>query len=364
MSDVVGSGEHRYDVVEGWAKLPDGWEFKDVGAVAVDSKDHVYVFNRGEHPMMVFDRDGQFPALMGRRPVSARARPAHRRARHALPDRRRRPHGAQVHHRRQGAARASALPGKPAPYMSGEPFHRCTHTALSPKGEIYVSDGYGNARVHKYSPDGKLLMSWGEPGTDPGQFNIVHNIVYRSRTAGSTSPTARTIACRCSTATASTRRSGTTCTGRAASTAHAAPASSRSSSSASWARAWRSTAALRTSARASASSTTRASASRGSAARTARVSRPASSSRRTASRSTRAATSIVGEVAYTDWPQIAPRRADAQSTALAAEAGARGVKRKSERDQDAVMGRKTPRPIAIRIGLHAIVLHAEVDLIL
>src|SRR5204863_269186 len=58
----------------------------------------------------------------------------------------------------------------------GEPFHRCTHTALSPKGEIYVSDGYGNARVHKYSPAGKLLFSWGEPGTDPGQFNIVHNI--------------------------------------------------------------------------------------------------------------------------------------------------------------------------------------------
>jgi hypothetical protein len=42
--------------------------------------------------------------------------------------------------------------GKPAPFMSGEPFYRCTHTALSPKGEIYVSDGYGNARVHKYSP--------------------------------------------------------------------------------------------------------------------------------------------------------------------------------------------------------------------
>jgi hypothetical protein len=68
------------------------------------------------------------------------------------------------------------LPNKPAVYMSGEPFHRCTHTAQSPKGEIYVSDGYGNARVHKYSPDGKLLKSWGEPGTDPGQFNIVHNI--------------------------------------------------------------------------------------------------------------------------------------------------------------------------------------------
>jgi DNA-binding beta-propeller fold protein YncE len=68
------------------------------------------------------------------------------------------------------------IPNKPAPFMSGEPFHRCTHTALSPNGEIYVSDGYGNARVHKYTPDGKLIKSWGEPGSDPGQFNIVHNI--------------------------------------------------------------------------------------------------------------------------------------------------------------------------------------------
>jgi DNA-binding beta-propeller fold protein YncE len=68
------------------------------------------------------------------------------------------------------------IAGEAAPYMSGEPFHRCTHTALSPQGDIYVSDGYGNARVHKYSADGKLLFSWGEPGTDPGQFNIAHNI--------------------------------------------------------------------------------------------------------------------------------------------------------------------------------------------
>ena len=61
--------------------------------------------------------------------------------------------------------------------MSGEPFERCTHSALSPNGDIYVSDGYGNARVHKFTPDGKLIKSWGEPGTDPGQFNLVHNIV-------------------------------------------------------------------------------------------------------------------------------------------------------------------------------------------
>ena len=68
------------------------------------------------------------------------------------------------------------MPGEPAPMYGGDPFNRCTHTALSPEGDIYVSDGYGNARVHKYSPNGKLQFSWGEPGTDPGAFNIVHNI--------------------------------------------------------------------------------------------------------------------------------------------------------------------------------------------
>src|ERR1700741_4338219 len=60
MPTILGSGEHRYRVVEGWAKLPDGWELTDVASVAVDSKDRVYVFNRGTHPMIVFDRDGNF----------------------------------------------------------------------------------------------------------------------------------------------------------------------------------------------------------------------------------------------------------------------------------------------------------------
>src|SRR6202171_6547639 len=60
MAIIVGSGEYRYRIVEDWAKLPDGWSFKEVGAVGVDAKDNVYVFNRGEHPVMVFDREGKF----------------------------------------------------------------------------------------------------------------------------------------------------------------------------------------------------------------------------------------------------------------------------------------------------------------
>ena len=61
--------------------------------------------------------------------------------------------------------------------MSGDPFNRCTHVAIDPRnGDFYVSDGYGNARVHKYSPDGTHLFSWGASGTDPGCFNIAHNV--------------------------------------------------------------------------------------------------------------------------------------------------------------------------------------------
>ena len=60
MTLTLGSGEYQYHVNENWAKLPEGWEFRDVAGVAVDSKDNVYVFNRGDHPMMVFNKDGEF----------------------------------------------------------------------------------------------------------------------------------------------------------------------------------------------------------------------------------------------------------------------------------------------------------------
>jgi len=175
MTTIVGDGEFKYEVVEDWAKLPPGWDFKEVGGVGVDKNDNVYVFNRGEHPMMVFDRDGNFLRAWGEG-LFPRA------------------HGVYMapddtiwltddgdHTVRQCTLDGKVLltlgiPGKPTPYMSGEPFHRCTHTAMAPNGDFFVSDGYGNSRVHKYSPDGKLIKSWGEPGTDPGQFNIAHNI--------------------------------------------------------------------------------------------------------------------------------------------------------------------------------------------
>jgi DNA-binding beta-propeller fold protein YncE len=176
MAVVLGSGTHRYEVVEKWAKLPAGMEFNaDVAAVGVDAQDRVYAFNRGQHPMVVLDRDGNLLRTWGegvfRRPHGVHMAPdetlwltddGDHTVRHCTLDGK--------------VLLTLGIPGKATPYMSGEPFHRCTHTALSPQGNLYVSDGYGNARVHKFTPDGRLLASWGEPGTDPGQFNIPHNI--------------------------------------------------------------------------------------------------------------------------------------------------------------------------------------------
>ena len=176
MSVVIGSGDYRYRVDTEWGKLPDGWSFTDVAAVATDHKDNVYVFNRGEHPMIVFDREGNFLRSWGE-DIFTKAHGLHIGPNETL----------YCTDDGDHTMRACTLDGKvlmtigtskkPAPYMSGLPFHRCTHTALSPEGDIYVSDGYGNPRVHKYSPDGKLLFSWGESGVEPGQFNLPHNIV-------------------------------------------------------------------------------------------------------------------------------------------------------------------------------------------
>jgi hypothetical protein len=177
MAVVLGTDGFRYEVQDGWAKLPPGMEFNaDVAAVGVDKHDSVYAFNRGQHPMCVFDREGNLLRTWGEG-VYPRA------------------HGVFMapddtiwltddadHTVRQCTLDGKILltigiPGKPSPYMSGEPFHRCTHTAMSPDGKhLYISDGYGNARIHKFTVDGKWVSAWGEPGTDPGKFNIPHNI--------------------------------------------------------------------------------------------------------------------------------------------------------------------------------------------
>lgn len=175
MPAAVGTAPYRYRLVDDWAKIPRDWTLADVAAVAVDGQDRVFVFNRGDHPMIVLDRDGNVLTTWGETLFH-------------------RPHG--LHIGRDGALYCTddgdhtvrkctpegrvlleiGIPGRPSGFMSGKPFNRCTHTALSPDGDIYVSDGYGNASMHKFTPDGRHLVSWGECGSDAGQFNVPHNV--------------------------------------------------------------------------------------------------------------------------------------------------------------------------------------------
>jgi len=67
--------------------------------------------------------------------------------------------------------------GEPCEWQSGGMFNRPTDVAIHPvTGELFVSDGYGNSRIHKFDPDGNHIKSWGESGTDPGQFSLPHNV--------------------------------------------------------------------------------------------------------------------------------------------------------------------------------------------
>jgi secreted PhoX family phosphatase len=166
----------NYRPVEMWGALPDGMSFVEATSVAVDTSDDVYVFNRGAHPVIVFDRTGRFKRTWGQGMF-------------------RRAHGITVgpdgslwltddlHHTiRQFTPEGKCLltigdPDTPSTLQGGQPFNRPTHVAISPKtGDVFISDGYGNSRVHKYDPKGRHLLSWGEPGTDPGCFNLPHNI--------------------------------------------------------------------------------------------------------------------------------------------------------------------------------------------
>jgi sugar lactone lactonase YvrE len=180
-------GEHKleYEVLEGWERLPEGWSFVEVAGVAVDSHDRVYVFNRGDHPVIVFDKEGKFLDAWGEDVFSS--------AHGIFIDRHDHVYCADnldhtvrkfttdgtllmtLGEADQPADTGFKIGESPVQY-SGGPFNMVTNVAVTESGEMFISDGYGNARIHRFSAEGKLLSSWGEPGAGPGQFNLPHSV--------------------------------------------------------------------------------------------------------------------------------------------------------------------------------------------
>ena len=189
---LYGAGKYTYELVDGWAKCPEGFSFFDVPGLSIDSQDRVYVLSRSVHPVTVFDREGNLLTWWGegffKRTHGTCVGPDgsvyctddkdHTVSKFTPEGKLLLTLGNKDQPSDTGYVQESYdfFWGLTTIKRGGPPFNRPTGIALSPSGEIYVSDGYGNARVHKFSPDGTLLFSWGEPGYAPGQFRLPHSV--------------------------------------------------------------------------------------------------------------------------------------------------------------------------------------------
>jgi DNA-binding beta-propeller fold protein YncE len=177
MASRVMVGGNTYEVRTDWQRLPDAMRVVEVPGVAVGLDGRVYLLTRNpENPVIVLSPEGEFVTTFGVGVFTNRT--------HAIRA------GADGYlycvddgsHTITKWTTAGELvmtigtPGQSSPKFSGEPFNRPTDVALAPDGTLFISDGYGNARIHHYSADGERLASWGSPGIDPGQFMVPHNI--------------------------------------------------------------------------------------------------------------------------------------------------------------------------------------------
>ncbi len=181
----VGTGKHTYELIPDFFKLPNGESFGLVSRVATDSNDRVYVFQRKDPPVVVFDREGKYLGAWGSGAVTD-------------------PHGLKIvddvvytTDRTDSVAKSFTLDGKPLMELgqrgvhsdtgnitnwlaerAAGPFNHPTEMLPHPNGDIYVTDGYRNARVHRFTKDGRLVKSWGTPGKGEGQFHLPHSIAF------------------------------------------------------------------------------------------------------------------------------------------------------------------------------------------
>ena len=183
---LVTSGDFQFRATMHWARWPADWGMPEVSSVATDSRDRVYLFNRSSRPVAVFDREGTFLQAWGGESID-RAHGIYLDASdrvYCVDDlghtvTKFTPDGQQllrIGTRGQPSATGATSVDYRTIRNAGPPFHFPTNLAVAANGELYVSDGYGNARIHRFTAEGALISSWGEPGAAPGQFHVPHGI--------------------------------------------------------------------------------------------------------------------------------------------------------------------------------------------
>ena len=188
---AAGVAAYRYEVDPTFPALPDGGTLGEVAGVAVDARDRVYLVNRSAVPVQLYATSGEFIAAWPEADFSRvhGITIAPDGLIYIADDRR---HVIRVFTPSGQLLRTLGTPDSPSDTgvvgtdprtikQAGPPFNQPTNTAIGQDGSLFVSDGYGNARVHHFTADGELLHSWGTPGTGPGEFMLPHGIAIDPR---------------------------------------------------------------------------------------------------------------------------------------------------------------------------------------
>jgi peptidylglycine monooxygenase len=169
---IVALGERSYKVERPWGETPPGITIDVVSQVAADSRDNVYVVQRIDPPVIVFDRDGGYLRSWGSGVIAD----AH--GIFITPD------DLVLIVDRDAHQVLGFSPDGELVMTIGErhrprfqlPFNHPCDVAVAADGEIYVCDGYANSVIHRFAADGSWISTWGEPGSGPGQFTTPHAI--------------------------------------------------------------------------------------------------------------------------------------------------------------------------------------------
>ena len=144
-----------------------------ISQVAVDSRGFVHVLRRGPPPVAVFALDGAFAFAYGTGDIfDSHGIAIDARDRIFVADR----DAHQIIAFSREGERLMSLGSRHAPRWR-EPFNHPTRAAVAPDGEIFVADGYGNARVHRFAADGAYLGGFGDVGTGAGEFMTPHTVI-------------------------------------------------------------------------------------------------------------------------------------------------------------------------------------------
>jgi peptidylglycine monooxygenase len=172
VTGVVGLAGRSYAVERNWGRLPPDIEPAMISQIAIDSRDRVHAIRRGDPPVVVFAPDGSFAGAYGGGLVfDSHGAYIDRSDRFFLADR----DAHQILVFSPDGGELFRIGTRHRPHWAA-PFNHPTDAAVADDGEIYVADGYGNARVHRFTADGDLIASWGEIGHGPGQFMTPHAV--------------------------------------------------------------------------------------------------------------------------------------------------------------------------------------------